>query len=241
MCGEQLVEGLLPAGAQGCDVDDLAELVDVSVRQIEQRVDVGNAELVTTAAGPYDIVACLHLSFGDHPAVKPRTPLSHKQIGHLRLVETQADPKARDTWLGDLELRATNAVSVTDADILVGKPADGEVLPEIPRSQVVAVEKFGPEVIRLGLVDQHCALFTTVAAEVTLAITVEVEPASHDRSVHRCLQIAVCTVLSRHCTSLGMPTFTETSWPTGVSSWNSHHRYWGEWPRLLHSDNRVNT
>jgi hypothetical protein len=176
---------LLPSGAQRRNVDDLAELVDVSVRQIQQRVYVGNAELMAATAGSHDVVTGSHLSFGDHPQVESRTTLGDKQIRHLRLVETQPDPKTRHPRLGDLELRVTDAVAIADADIVVGESADGEVLSEVPRSQVVAPEKFLPEFIGLGLVDQYRALFTAVTTQIALAVTVEVEPACLDRSVHR--------------------------------------------------------
>ena len=107
-------------GAERRNVDDLAELFDVAVRQIQQRVDVGDTQLVTATAGQHDVVPSPDRSLVNDPKVEPRTMLRDKQIGHFRFVEPQADPKAGDPRLGDLELCAADLVAVADADFIVG-------------------------------------------------------------------------------------------------------------------------
>jgi hypothetical protein len=182
---QQVLKRLLPAGAERGNVDDLAELRDVAVRQIEQRVDVGDAELVSATAGPHDVVAGPHVALGDDPEVEARTMLGDKEIRHFRFAQAHANPKARDTRLGDLEFGVTDAVAIADADLVVGEPGHGEVLAEVAGFQVVATQIRLPEVIRLGLVHHDSALLAAVAAEVALAVAVKVEAAHHDGSLDR--------------------------------------------------------
>ena len=44
-----------------------------------------------------------------------------------------------------------------------------------------------PEVVGIDLADHHGSLFTAVSAQISLTVTVEVQPARHDRAVHRFL------------------------------------------------------
>ena len=164
---------------------DLAEPVDVPVGQIQQRVDVGDAELVATAPGPHKRVTSLNQALGDDPEIKPGTVMGDQQTGHFRFAEAHTDPETRDPRLGDLEFGLADAVPVANADLSIAEPVDREVLPEVPRSQVVTPQVALPIVIRLRLVDHHGALFTTMPGEVALAIAVDVEPSDHDRSVKR--------------------------------------------------------
>ena len=55
-----------------------------------------------------------------------------EQRRHLRLVHPDADAVARDPRLADLEQRRTDAVAVTDADLVIGEAGDREVLAELP-------------------------------------------------------------------------------------------------------------
>ena len=148
--------------------------------------------------------------------------LCDKKIRHFRLVEPKTNTKAGDPWLGDLEFGVPDAVAVADTHFGVGEAGNGEVLPEVARSQIVAIQIGLPEVVRLGLIHHDCALFPAVAAQVTLAVTVDVEPAHHDRALDGGLPnpgvdgfIAPLHVLGHahidrnkgaHCVSLGAKT-----------------------------------
>jgi len=98
----------------------------------------------------------------DDAEVEARTVLGDKQVGHLRLVQPQADPVARHPRLGDLEFGAADAVAVADADVVIGKSAHGEVLTEMARLEVVAVQKRFPEVVGLDLVHHHGTVLSAV-------------------------------------------------------------------------------
>ena len=58
---EQVTERLLPAGAQRWNIDDRSQLARVAIGQIEQRVDVGDAECVGSDPGTDDLVTGLDL------------------------------------------------------------------------------------------------------------------------------------------------------------------------------------
>ena len=160
---------------------------DVAFGQIEQRVDLGDGQLVAPATRALDHVARSDPTFADDSEVEARAVMGDKQIRHLGLAEPHAHPEARHPRLGYLELRLADAVAVADADLVVAEAGDGEVLAEHPRHQIVTVEVAPPMVVGLGLVDHHGPLFAAVAAEVALTVSVDVQPADHHRFGHRVL------------------------------------------------------
>src|SRR6516225_11200216 len=117
---EQVAERLLPAGAERRDVDDFAELLRVAVRQVQQRVDVGDAEFVAATADADDVVTGTDLALGDNSEVEARTMLGDKKIRYLRFVQPHADPKAGDARLGDFEFGGADAVTIADAHLVIG-------------------------------------------------------------------------------------------------------------------------
>src|SRR5947209_3976670 len=140
MFGKQVSEGLRPARAERWHVDDAAKLFDVAIGQIQQRVDIGDTELVTAPLSAHNVVAGANRSFSDDPKIEARTMLRDKQSGHLRLTEAHADAKAGDPRLGDLEFGATDAIAIADAHVFVGEPGDSEVFTEVPGCEVVTVQ-----------------------------------------------------------------------------------------------------
>jgi hypothetical protein len=63
-----------------------------------------------------------------------------EERGHPRLSHPQADLVTRHPRLGDLEQRTADPVAVTDANLIIRKPLDGEVLAELAVDEVVAAE-----------------------------------------------------------------------------------------------------
>ncbi len=143
MRGQQFGEGLLPTGTQRGHVDGLAQQIHVAIGQVQQRIDVGDAQFVPAASGPDDGVSGLYAAFGDHAEVEARTVMGDKEIRHVGLAEAHADTEAGHSRLGDLELRIADGVAVADTDLVVPQPGDREVLAEMARLQVVAPEKAG--------------------------------------------------------------------------------------------------
>ena len=86
-------------------------------------------------------------------------------------------------WLADFEERRADPVAVTDADVVVGEPFDGEVLTELPVGEVVAAEELLPVAVGLDLVDEHRPVDAAVSSEVALAVAVDVEPPNDPSTV----------------------------------------------------------
>ena len=192
-----------------------AQPLDVAVGQVEQRVDVGDAERVRADPGPDDLVAGPYLPFGDHAQVEAGTVVGDEQRRHARLAEPHADAEAGDPRLGDLELGLADAVAVADAHLVVAEAVDGEVLAELAELEVVPAEVLLPVPVRLDLVDEHGALLAAVPVEVALAVAVDVEPAHHPRPVDRLLpDPGVHGAGPARPTSFGMPTLTDSNLAT---------------------------
>src|SRR4051794_7233463 len=102
--------------------------------------------------------------------------MGDEQGWDARVVHADPDAVAGDTWLRDLEDGAADAKAVADAHAVVTQPLNGEVLAELPVDEVVACELAFPVAVRLDLVDEHRALLAAVASEVTLTVTLDVEP-----------------------------------------------------------------
>jgi hypothetical protein len=132
---EQFAEGLLPARAERGDVDGSAQLLDVSPGQVQQGVDVGDAERVPADPGPHDLVARPDMPFGDHAQVEARAMVGDQQGGELGFIESHANPEAGDAWLGDLELGLPDAVTVADTDVVVAKSSTLKFSPNWPNSK----------------------------------------------------------------------------------------------------------
>ena len=137
--------------------------------------------------------------------------MADQQRRQLGLAEPHADPVAGHPGLGNLELCLADPVPVADAYLVVRQPVDCEVLPELAVAEVVAAEMLLPVPVRLDLVDQHGPLLAAVTVEVPWPVTVDVQPAHHDRPVRPVsFQMPVCTVLPCQATSRGSPTFTDS-------------------------------
>ena len=113
--------------------------------------------------------------------------MTDQQRGQLGLAEPHADPVTGHAGLGNLKLRLAYPVPVADTDLVVSQAVDREVFPELAVAEVVAAEMLLPVPVRRHLVDQHGPLLAAVTLEIPLPVTVDVQPADHDRPVHRFL------------------------------------------------------
>ena len=100
------------------------------------------------------------------------------------LAEPHPDPVAGHAGLGDLKLRLAYPVPVSDTYLVVSQAVDREVFPELAVAEVGAAEMLLPVPVRRDLVHQHGPLLAAVTLEVSLPVTVDVQPAHHDRPVH---------------------------------------------------------
>ena len=112
--------------------------------QVEQRVDLGDRNLLGSVADLDDLLTCLDFAFGNDPAVETGSSVRHQQRSHSGLSDAHACAIAGDTGLGYLEDRLPDPVSVPDADLIVGQPFDGQILAQKPGHQVIAMKFVGP-------------------------------------------------------------------------------------------------
>ena len=119
--------------------------------------------------------------------VESRTSAGREECRHAPLVHPNANAIAGDTRLRHLEHRAANPIPIADADRRVREAFNGEILAELSVDEVVSLQLLLPVAIRLDLIDVHRALLTSVASEVALPISVEIQPGDATAPGHRIL------------------------------------------------------
>ena len=67
--------------------------------------------------------------------------MCYEKRRHTRLIHADADAVAGHAWLRYLKFSTTDAVAIADADLVIGKPLDGEVFSELAESKIVAAQK----------------------------------------------------------------------------------------------------
>ena len=153
--------------------------------QIQEDVNVGHSGSLRTISNFYNVIACANFSLLQHAKVEPWSVMCHEQGCHPRFIHANADPKARHAWLRYFKYRTTNAVSIADADLIIRKSLNSEVLSELAEGKVITSEKAFPIVIRVHLINKNGALLPTVAREIGLSVTIDIELAHHSPSRNR--------------------------------------------------------
>jgi hypothetical protein len=127
----------------------------------------------------HDGIAGANFTFLQHAEVKPWSVVGNKQGWHPRLVHANADAVARYARLCHLEYRITNAVSITNADLVIGKSFNGKVLAELAENEIIASKKALPIIVGLHLVDKYGTLLPTMTGEIRLRIAIDIQLAHH--------------------------------------------------------------
>jgi hypothetical protein len=86
--------------------------------------------------------------------------------------------------LRDLEHRAADLITVSNAHGIIRQSFDGEVLAELSVDEVRSLELLLPMTIRLDLVHEDGALLTAVPCEIALTISVEIQPSESAPAAH---------------------------------------------------------
>jgi hypothetical protein len=102
-----------------------------------------------------------------------------QECRHLRVVHPYTDAIAGDARLRHLKQRAADPVAISDANLVIGKPIDCQVLAELTVLEVVTLQVHLPITIGVELIDHHSTMFSAVTCDVALTITVEIEAARH--------------------------------------------------------------
>jgi hypothetical protein len=179
--------GRLPAPTQGRDAQRAFKFFFGGLRKIEQCVGLRHRQPFRTFGNFDDFVACPHLTLFDHAKVKPRPMMRNQQRGHRRLIHSYADAVAGHTRLGDFEQRAADPVTITDQYLAVRQAFHGEVFAELTEGKILAFELVLPVAVRIHLIDKDSAMLSAVSGQITLGVTVDVEPAHETPPLHRLL------------------------------------------------------
>ncbi len=153
--------------------------------QIQEGVNVGHTDSLWTVGKLYNVVARANFSFLQHTKVESWSVMFYEQGWHARFIHANADAVTRHAWLRYFKFSVTYAVSIADADLVIRKSLDREVLSELAESKIVATQKTLPVVVRIHLVDEYGAVLPTVTGEIGLRITIDIEFAHHSPSRSR--------------------------------------------------------
>ena len=80
----------------------------------------------------------MYFALFKHAEVEARAMMGDEQGGDARVVHADPDAVAGDAWLRYLERGGADLVAVADADLVVTKSFDGEVLAELSVDEVVS-------------------------------------------------------------------------------------------------------
>ncbi len=105
--------------------------------------------------------------------------MGNKECRHLRVIHPYADAVAGNPRLGHFEECAPDAVAISNADLVIGKALDGEVLTEVAILKVLPLQLIRPVAVGVELIHHQGAMLSAVACKVTLAIAIQIETARH--------------------------------------------------------------
>jgi len=75
-------------------------------------------------------------------------------------------------------------VAIADADLAVSQVFHREVFSELPEFEIGSLQFALPIVIGIHLVDKHSPVFSTVTGQITLCVTIDVEPPNEAPSLN---------------------------------------------------------
>ena len=108
----------------------------------------------------------------------------YEQGWHSGFIHANANAITGYAWLRDFEYRATDAKSIADADFVIRKPFDGEILPELAESKIVAAQEAFPVMVGIHLVDEHGAVLPAMTRQIGLRVAIDIEPAHQSSSIN---------------------------------------------------------
>jgi hypothetical protein len=147
--------------------------------QVQQSIDVGHRDPFWTVGNFYDVITRTNFSFLQHAKIESWSPVCDKQGWHPRLVHADAHAVAGNARLCHFKHRVANAVSIANADFVIGKSFNSEILSELAESKITAPKDALPIMVRIHLVDKYGALLSTMTGEIGLPITIDVHLTHH--------------------------------------------------------------
>src|SRR5579872_642833 len=110
--------------------------------------------------------------------------MCYEQGCHPRFIHANTHSVARHAGLRYFKFGIADAVSIADADFVIRKSLHSEVFSELTKGKIVPAQKALPVMIRIHLVDKYGAVLASVAREIGLRITVDIELAHHATPIH---------------------------------------------------------
>jgi hypothetical protein len=159
------------------------------IRKVEKRIDIRDRHSLLDLPHLHDFVTRAHFAFFKNAEVVSRSATGGQQRRHSGLVHPDANAIAGNSGLRDFEECTPDPIPVADAHRVIGQTFDCEIFAELCEGLGIAqrgpLELLLPIVIRLDLVDEDGAVFASVSLQVSLTVTVQIEPADPTPAMDR--------------------------------------------------------
>src|ERR1700722_18821055 len=159
------------------------------IREVEERIDLSHRHSLLGFPHLHDFVARAYSASIKNAEVESGTATGSQQRRHPGLVHPNANAIAGNSRLLDFKEGAPNPIPVADAHPIIGKAFDDEIFTELAEGLRIAqggpFELLLPVMIRLDLVHKDRALFTPVSLQISLTVSVQIEPAAPTPAMNR--------------------------------------------------------
>ena len=139
---------------------------------------------------PVDGIAGADLTLFKYSKIESRPPRLQEAVVKAIGVHLDGELVARHARLADFEDRCVDAEPVTDVNLVIEHPVNGEVLPKLTESKVRPTELGPPVGVVLEGIHQHRSHLAAMSNEVGLAIPVDIERRDLDAPIDRLLENA---------------------------------------------------
>jgi len=153
-------------------------------RQIQEGVNLGHAHSLWTVSNFQNVVARPNFSFLQHAKIESRPVMRYEQGRHPRIIHANADAVTCYPRLCHFKYRITNAVTITNAGLVIRKSLNSEIFSKLAEDEVFTSEKTFPVLIAIHLINKNSALLTTVTGQITLSVAGNIELAHHLSSLN---------------------------------------------------------
>src|ERR1700679_2347152 len=126
--------------------------------QIKQPINFLDGDMLLALRYLHYLVPCADFAFFKDSAIKARSFMRDQERSHLRVVHPYTDAIAGDARLRHFKQSAADPVAISDANLVIGKAFDRQVLAELTVLEVVTLEVHLPVAIRVELIDHHSAV-----------------------------------------------------------------------------------
>src|SRR6516162_4696934 len=96
---------------------------------------------------------------------------------------------------------------IANAHFGIRQSLDCKILSELAIGKVISTELVLPITIRFDLIDEDCPVFAAMPRQISLAISIDIEPSCHASALNRCFQ---------HGGVDGFPLPLDVAWQTHV-------------------------